>query len=505
MKKISPVIVTLILLLFTSINYDNKIFTPHFVDEEDNIVLGTYLLKGEKLYKDLFSHHQPLAYIISAGIQKNTKPNSIFLLIKRHREFIIAWSFIWSLILVARFGLPLFLFVTIYELTKIFLFGNLFLSEPLGVYPLIYLVTILLTKKIIPKIELVVIGACLSIVGFLLSALWPLLILIFSVIMYRQQNRPESAGLILLGTLPICLLISFFISLPEYFSYAYFINFNYYIPVTNRDPWILNLFEAFAAPVLSFFSLVKDSQILLVIRLVSFLMIMNIIFLLRTRVVELSVLIFFILGLSNLRTGDIGLQYYSGFHTLPWFDLLILIAIFSSINIWKKYDQKLVKSLLISLGVMIFIFSINISQKELFKKRDINTDWYINYSRQFDFGQAVNIMKFPNDTLFVVPDEWLIYWQADINHATRMLNYYAWMSSVPELRNIIEDNFKQNPPTFFYCDCNGNYFGLEAYFNLYQPVIKDGKETKLLVLKEKFSSLSKEQKKQLNFFNILVQ
>src|SRR3989344_1765887 len=98
-SRINLILITIGLLIFLGYFYENKVFYIHFVDEEDNLVLGKYLTRGEKLYSDLFSHHQPLAYIISAGIQKTTDPNSIALLIKRHREFLIVWSAIWLLLL----------------------------------------------------------------------------------------------------------------------------------------------------------------------------------------------------------------------------------------------------------------------------------------------------------------------------------------------------------------------------------------------------------------------
>jgi hypothetical protein len=44
------------------------IYHGQFVDEADNLVLGSQILRGEHLYKDLFSHHFPFAYYWSAFV-----------------------------------------------------------------------------------------------------------------------------------------------------------------------------------------------------------------------------------------------------------------------------------------------------------------------------------------------------------------------------------------------------------------------------------------------------
>ena len=141
-------------------------------------------------------------------------------------------------------------------------------------------------------------------------------------------------------------------------------------------------------------------------------------------------------------------------------------------------------------------------KQNLFTIKDPNKDFFINYSRQEDFGRAIKIMKKDGERLFVVPDEWLLYWQAGIGHYSKMVNYYAWMSKVPEIRNPLTANFAASPPTYFYCDkCEHGYFGLEKFFGRYERVKKDGKETNLMVLKEKVSTLSEKKIAELGYYN----
>ena len=108
----------LILLFFLLINgyfYQNKALALHFVDEEYNFVLGRQIIEGRKLYSEAFLNHQPLAPILSVPIQKITKPNSIFLLVKHHREAMIVYGILWLIFLYFRFGLAVLVFAPIFE------------------------------------------------------------------------------------------------------------------------------------------------------------------------------------------------------------------------------------------------------------------------------------------------------------------------------------------------------------------------------------------------------
>lgn len=504
-SKLLIIVLTSLFLLFTSYNFENKVFSPHFVDEEDNFVLGKYLLEGDKLYSDLFSHHQPLAYIFSAGIQDTLKPNSLYLLVKRHREAIMFWSYVWSLLLVVRFGVPLLLFVTIFESIKIFYFGNLFLSESLAVYPFAYITSkVMFSKNEYQTYELLFLGFCFSLCLLLLSPLWLVLFLELVIIFWQTRKYRPKMIFLFAGMVPIFLLALKFTSISEYFNLAFKLNFQYYIPHTSPDPLVWTTFRAFFAPIISLFTHLNDSQSLIVIQGLSTLLILFGGLLVYARKYLPVLLVFMILGLTNFRYSEVGLQYYSGFHSLPWIAVLIISVGFLAQSILKAYPTQKMKYMVISSLAIVLLISLKTGLGVLTQKNDLNKDYYINYSRQFDFGEIVRIMKSNNDSLMVVPDEWLIYWQGDINHRTRMLNYYAWMYNAPQLRFTIEEGFETDPPTFFYCDCVFSYFGLENYFKLYTPIIKDGKATKLLILKNKFDNLTDDQKERLKFFNVKI-
>ncbi|EKD90499.1 MAG: hypothetical protein ACD_31C00003G0016 [uncultured bacterium] len=492
--KILLIIFASLFLIYSSIQYENKVFAIHFVDEEDNLVLGKYLLDNKKLYGDLFSHHQPYGYILSAGIQKVTDPNSIFLLIKRHREAIIVWSFIWSILLILRFGWLLLVFVTIYELSKVYLFGNLFLAESLVVYPLIYLFSSLFKLRKRNKWEILFLGSLISFSALTLSPVWPVLLFTLIIIWYQENKSINFLKFVAIGTIPIIVISAFFINFNDYLYNAFYINLFYYIPLTHGESALWGIIKGFSAPVLSFFVSSNESPTIYLIRIFSLGLILGLGYLVKLKEYKSAALLIVTLGLLNLRYIDPGAQYYRGFHLLPWFASLILVV---TLIFEKVFNKNKAIGLILMIGLLGS--TIYYCSNEFLTVRDINKDFYINYSRQFSIGEAIRIMKTEKDTLFVAPDEWLVYWQADINPASKMINYYAWMDKVPVLKNEIDRTFRDSPPTFVYLNLVGT--GFEPYLDNYINLVRDGKNVNLYVEDDRFSSLSKEQLNQLKFHN----
>ena len=159
---INPLVVILIgIFILSGYFYKNHLYTFHFVDESENILAGKLILQGERIYKDFFVQHQPLAYFISAGINKLFAPSDLVQTIKIHRLTILFWNFIW--IGTMFFINPLFTltFSAIWEIVRFELFGSLFLSESLTLYPLVLSLLVIL-KQFHTKIHRVL----ESLVGF---------------------------------------------------------------------------------------------------------------------------------------------------------------------------------------------------------------------------------------------------------------------------------------------------------------------------------------------------
>ncbi len=497
--------VALIYLLITSYFYQGKILSIHFVDEEYNFTLGKQLLTGDKLYSDITTNHQPLAFILSAGIQKGTNPNSIYLLVKRHREVVILFSVVCSLLLVARFGINALIFILTFEMVKIYLFGNLFLAESLSVYPIIYLTGLAVSKiNNLSKSELLAIGLCLSFIVTLLVPMWPLCLLLFLTLVFIQSKKLKAVQFILVGSLPIFLIALFFSSVQDY--YADIVIFNrHFIQNNESRPLIQNVVNAFLTPFITIFDEGKQSDILPLIRVLStaFLgLILALFFQRKFFVASLGVVL---LGVSNLRYFEPGEQYYRGFHMLPWFALLIFITATLLIEILRNDKKFLKKTVAGFFIVAIIIFSISSGSNALLKEDDIQQKLYINFSNQFTMGEAVRIMADKRDeSIFVSPDDWLIYWQSGLKLPREINTYYTWMEPDPFFAEKIDSTFKNERPVYFYCDCGGSKL-MQKYLALYEPMIKDGNKTNLYVLPEKLQGLNQSQKSQLEFYGFNIQ
>lgn len=490
-------------LLISGYFYNNKALNFRFVDEEDNFTIGKYLSKGEILYDDILTNHQPLTYIFSAIINDYSHPNSVYMLLVRHRQFEIIWSIGWSILLIFYFGTGAFIAVLIYEFTKIYLLGNLFLSEAQIVYPLIFIAgLVIFNQRKLNNLELIFLGLCFGLAVFLLSPLWPALGFLLIILFYRERyNFLSTLGLTLMGFLLPVLIIYKFTSLQGYFHYIFYTNLFYTIPNYHGESWIITISKALLTPFLALFAL-DTSPTAIVIQLLSILLIVNVLFLVFKKQYFQAVSIFILLGLSNIRYVSPGSQGYGGFHLLPWYAMLVFIASILSIEILRK--SNIILRLLNPLVIILLIgLSINFAKGEFFKKEDIIKDYDKNYSTAINRGDAVRVMKVAGDTLFVSPNAWIIYWQGDVNHLPKMYGYYAWMASIPQVHSAILETFSKNPPTFFYCEnCKG--LDLEKFLIKYIEIKNHGNSSLLYVLNNKILKLTKEQLDQLNFYGFSI-
>jgi len=500
-KKLAVVaFVTFFFLLTTGYFYTKNTFSLHFVDEEYNFAIGKYLLKDEVLYKDIITNHQPITHIASSFVQNYSKPNSIFLLVSRHRTAIAVWSLIWSLFFVLFFGVSALLFVFCYELTKSYLFGNLFLAETIVVYPFLFLIGLIIyRKKLSHPLLLTFSGICISLCLFLLGPIWPAVAFITLLLLYRQKNYLiKTLAFMFLGALIIILALWKYVSFSGYLYWYLYTNFIYTVPnYHGNEHWVLTILKSFMSPLISFITF-DNTPMLWLIRIFSLLLIINLVIIRRFRLV---LIVITVLGLSNIRFVPPGSGHYSGFHMLPWFAALVFITSVLSLQQFKPNVPAVFKLTNVLLIIFAVVFSLNYTKPVLLERRDSQKDYLINYSTYTDRGEIVRIIKDPTDTLFVSRDSWLIYWQSDTNHLPSLFGYYAWMSGVPKLHAAVLEKFSKEPPTFFYCDdCKG--LDLEQFLPRYTNIKKNKVSTDLYVISDKIKGLSKSQKEQLKFYSV---
>lgn len=486
------------LVFATDYFYLNKVFVIHFVDEEDNFVLGHFLLQGQKLYSDLFSHHQPLGYLISAVFQLILNPQNIEMLVKRHREFMIIWSVLWSGVLIWRFKERVIAPIIIYEASKFFLLGSLFLSESLAVYPIIYLVLFLLEKRKPKNFEFFITGFLISLSAFLLAPAWPLLAVYFLFLIWIKKLRiKEFIWLLVGGVIPLLISLPF-VDIYYYFRNVFYINFKYYIPQSGEEKMPMSLIKAFLSPITAVIltSGMESSGAIQKITAIFFFITIGMFIKLKqykTLIVVLS-----ILTLSNFRYFTPGKDYYAGFHLLIWYALFIFLSFYFLPDLVKTFKNQILKNAVIVVIAVAVITSLY-SSKQLFRKNDMAHDYYVNYSEFYAYGEAIRAMRSPEDTLFVIPDQWLLYFQGDVKNNNKMVNFYGWMQLVWELNDPVVEKFKTDPPTFFFCDCEADK--VESYSMDYTQMTRNGKKTNLWVINSKYNKLTNSQKDKLRFFD----
>lgn len=498
-KKAVLLTLTVIFFLIVLFFYRSHLLSVRFVDEEEYFAAGRFMQKGEKLYDDLITNHQPLAYVFSSTIQKIANPPNMYKMIIDHRLAVFGWNFLWSLALVFNFGPAALIFSAIFELSKSYLFGNLFLPESLIVYPLVFLSGLVIREGKLRRKSLLGAGLIAGLCIFLLEAVWPVIFLM-GALLIKKSFPKKHASFLLLGLSAVVCFVFLFCFAKGYVNYTLMDNLVYTVPNYHQayysEPWSLTLVKSFLTPVLSFGSQ-NATTTLYIIRVFTILFLLNLIFLvLRGRKAQVLITLT-LLGLANIHFVSPGTEHYSaGF--LPWYGLFLFLTTSISLKNFLLSRITAFRLAVILLGLAGFFFSSRGSLLFLQKQNPMQ-DFTLNYSTFEDRGRAVNIMANRNDRLFVSPDDWLIYWQANINHLPKLYGYYAWMSGIPEIHERILSAFKKDPPEFFYCDnCKG--LDLEKYLTEYLPLKQNRGETNLYVLQKKFKTLTNEQKSKLKYY-----
>lgn len=501
--------------IFSYRAFQSHIFTLHFVDEDENIIAGYYMGKGEKFYKDIFSHKQPLPAVVSMFEQKIQKPNSLYLLIKRHREIVYFYSLIWTIVLIIVFGLPGLFFGIIFEITKQLQLGNMFLSESLVIFPLTFTLGFLWKRFIDSKTtfyEDLFFSFGLSLIVFLQFTLLPY---VFFVILILYSFKKINKRLILLFS--FCFTMIFFIC-------SLFVDYRFYLDNTynaltsiylggdaaNNPLHILSY--SFLRPFTAILEM-KKSEFGIFTGIVSlgYLLSLIYLFIFQKRLRKILILTFFLLGCCSLRIVYPDKTIYSGFHGLPWLGAFLFITAYQIILVLgqviplrerSNFRQDKIANYLCLFTVFVFliIFLNNFLFliKDYFRRSDRETDWYVNYSRFYDYGQVVRILSEKEDKLMVLPAEQLIYWQSGLSHASRFLYGYLFVSQ--KYKQELYAYWDKTPPAFIYDEQNMNLF--RKWWPDYIRVKKEKEDTPLFIRKDKLKSLKQWQTneiKRLNF------
>lgn len=448
------------------------------------------MVQGKTLYSQIFFNHQPIMPILSFLIQKILKPDNTYKLVLDHFLFISMFSFLLSFLMVWRFKWKGLLFVFIYEASKFYLHGNLFLPEAIVVYPVVYLFGLAwenLCKRHIQSWEIILAGLLTWMIVFTREPYIIGALIIYLCILFRKTNIYSKRISIIIFLL-LSLSILFLFPIKDYFFDVFEINRQAFIAGNITSSSILDIIKIFIYPILIFFEgkwtilryqLINISCFFLLTIIISFFRKINRIH---------AVAIFLILGVLNIRFVTPGTIFYEAFHMLPWYGVFI----FSTLCLlYELFDDKK----MISIGQKFIIIFVVLSsiiqfsiQSFLWDKIDRMKEFNTNYAPYYSPGQTIKILANSKDTLFL--DQWddLIYWQAGIHSAYAYSLYTPIMSTISIFREEKSNMFKQHPPDFYYSWClqSGPYtFPPGLIKNRYVQLRKNDKPSCLFVEKTK--------------------
>lgn len=201
-----------------------------FVDEEDNLLMGSLILRGLLPYRNIFSHHFPFAYYWTSLVYLITNESIFFA-----RLSVLIFQFL-IFYVSARLSSNFLFFGIVslmWSLIRPFYWGNMLLYHSL-LAPLsasIFLLTYsILTSDIFPKLKHAVFLALLFFISFLLTPLTIYSVLISSILILIKNKKLFFQ----IGITLFALFISFLIflvytgSLGDFFNEAILFNLNVY-------------------------------------------------------------------------------------------------------------------------------------------------------------------------------------------------------------------------------------------------------------------------------------
>jgi hypothetical protein len=290
------------------------------------------------------------------------------------------------------------------------------------------------------------------------------------------------------------------ISLPEYIYNTIYINGAYYSKLMANS---LNVTSFFTSALLPLSNFIEDSisAMGIIFRMLFGMLIITFILMYerKKKTIPLLLAVLVILTLASLRYIPIGLQEYFGFHTLPYYAIVLAYVIQVATRFLAKQERNsyhIVTVILLILALVIY------KRNFLFHKHNLDGDYYYHFSSIVNLGEAIRIMKDDNDRLFISEINQLVYWHSKIQPFSKYTFYYKWMNKTPPIRKEVESQFNKELPEFliFTLRNDKENFFLKKYLKDYYLVLKDNYPIDIYVHKDKAKEITLKQQKDLDFY-----
>ncbi len=381
------------------------------------------------------------------------------------------------------------------EVSKFAILGNLFLAESIVVYPVIYL-SLLVYRSYFYKYRLTLFDLWSSsiLLVFIAFSLVPLVVFVFFVYLFlflkMTKNMKKKFILINAFVLFVSLLIlSKFISFSDYIYQTIYINLFKFVPFEAGSPTFSPL-SFFTFPFRSIFF--TNQGFFLIIKILSILFILTLIIIIKLKKWPLAILSYILLVGVNTRPYGFGL-FAVGFHYLPYYSSLVALSIANLVYTFAIFKKRWQKLFLFGVFGVLLLSILNFGFGEFSKKTNPRDMWYVHYSLASDYAKTIKILAGHSDSLLVMPQESLIYWESGLMPSSKYFFTLNIMYSEGFVQKI-KSGFEENKPDFWYIanDYKANDL-LREFFGEYLP-LKIGSDNSYLMVKK--SQLSKTTDKQ---------
>lgn len=499
LKNLHPLFLTILLFPLLSWIYYQRVGTFGFGDEWNNFIPAFFMFKGRILFSEIFHNHQPIPVFISYFIQGIFSPQTLYELISQHRGFVILWGLFFNFLIILRFKWRGIGAVFVYEATKYYVFGHLFLAEALLVYPLIYLFGLtwdVLEKKSVTKLELITASISSFLIIFLREPFMPVAVVLFLIMLIHSKNPKKERPALLIFAI-LCIGIVFLISKGffAYFHQVYLYNLIVILPnqLSSQSFPGETLVRSIFYPL---YIVLEDGKWHYFRYLTAYLSIGFLIFIIiniiKHHKYKLSLFVIGVLALSNLRSTPPDVIFHEAFHNAPWYGIFIF-SVFSLAKSFYHSSKYLFNKYLMFIFIGGILFLSVYKDSFIWEKVDKTYDFTVNYAHYYTQGEAIRILSQQNDTLFADLWDYLIHFQANLDSPYKYAIYIFSMRGYP-IYDIERDRmFENNPPTFYYTLCPKGVhppYIPEIIKSDYKELLRDNIPSCIFVKREKAAKIT---------------
>lgn len=505
-KKIIPLFLFALFSIALFKTYNAHVAAFGCFDECFNYVAGHFILKGRVLYSEIFFNHQMLMAYVSSIIQMLFRPESIYHLVLEHRMFVFFFGLAMDVLIMWRFGMPGVFFAFLFEATKFYFMGSLFLPESILVYPLVYMFGLVWQKRMGKKLLMFDYIASAIMAWFIIFLREPLfLVTVFLFVLisvdvpFRKKNVASIGAFCILSFVTLL-----FTALPDYIFQVVALNSKtaFLSEVSSYGNIFSTLTNIFFYPAVILFNGVQSflREILIAIDIIFLIGIA--VFLQKSRKKSLVLLLVILLGLANLRVVPPGFMFYEAFHMLPWYGLFLLSTFLLLEYVYTLQHMKKLSLFLTMGAVSIFTYATFSPQSFFHDKIDREREFGVHFDRYYIYGEAIKSLAKPQNTLFLEGWDDLIYWKADLLPAYRYI-IYKYTAGISELfAQERMEMFRDSPPDFYYSvhEKGVHLFGFlpQSYVNDYIELMHADKPSGLYIKKSKLPTITSEQWEKAN-------